>query len=241
MKTNKLLSILMMLVIALSASISFSSCGSDDDDTPSGGGSTTGGGASAASVPGSYTGVTNDDIETLTAVFVEDGTGIINENGHQYSFTYSMGEDTGIAKVKESYYETYTYTIKFIEGFLLFEQSNGSVRFFFYKTGQNLGSPKAKKLIGNWEGNRVNRSGKRFKYSCTFNSDGTGTLVSDVTDTDGDQYEDKETFTYKMENSYVASYTKHDDDEDDHNHAIIVLNNKAYFYGEVADIILSKK
>ncbi len=52
---------------------------------------------------------------------------------------------------------------------------------------------------------------------------------------------DEETFKYKMENAYVASYIKHDEDEDGHNHAIIVLNNKAYFYGEVADVILSKK
>ncbi len=226
----------MMLVFALCASISFSSCSSDDDVS----GSSSGGGASAYSVPGSYTGVTNDDIETLTAIFAEDGTGVINVNGHQYSFTYSMGGDTGIAKVKKGG-STYTYTIKFVEGFMLFEESKGSVRFFFYKTGQNLGSPNAKKLIGNWEGNRVNSSGKRFKFNCTFNSDGTGTLVSNVTTTDGDQYEDKETFTYKMENSYVASYTEHDDDEYDHNDAIIVLNNKAYFYGEVADVILSKK
>ena len=231
----------MMLTLVLGTTISFSSCGSDDDDSPSGGGSTSGGGASAASVPGSYTGVTSDEIETLSAIFTEDGTGIINENGHQYTFTYSMGGDTGIANVKESNYETVTYTIKFIEGFMLLEQSKGAIRYFFYKTGQNLGGPNAKKLIGSWEGNRVNRSGKRFKYDCTFNSDGTGTLVEDETDTDGDHYEYKETFTYKMENAYVASYTKHDEDEDNHNHTIIVLNNKVYFYGEVAEVILSKK
>lgn len=240
MKTNKLWSILMMLTLVLGTTISFSSCSGDDDDSPSGGGSKSGGGASASSVPGSYTGITSDRIKSLNAIFTEDGTGVINENGKHHTFTYFMGRDTGIAKVTDevigsSHFET-TYTIKFIEGFMLFEESNGVVRYFFYKTGQNLGSPKAKKLIGNWEGNWVNNDGDIFKYNCTFNSDGTGTFVEDETDTDGDHYEYKETFTYKMENAYVARIKDWYDDD-----CFIVLNNKVYLYGKIARAILSKK
>lgn len=228
----------MMLVFALSASISFSSCGSDDDDTPSGGGSTTGGGASAASVPGSYTGITSDCIKSLNAIFVEDGTGFINENGNQYPLTYSMGGETGIVKVTESKYDTYTYTIKFVEGFMLLEQSDGDVQYFFYKPGQNLGSPNTKKLIGNWGCSRVDHD-EIQEYNCTFNSDGTGTYTYNDKRSN---YEEKYTFTYKMENAYVARCTMYDEKHDDYDYlTAIVLNNKVYLYCEVADVILSKK
>lgn len=241
----------MMLVIALSASISFSSCGSDDDDTPGGGGSTTsGGGASATSMPGSYTGITRDNTRTLTAIFAEDGTGIINDNGKQYPLTYSMGGDVGIAKVKEKT-DTYTYTIKFIEGFMLFENLDGDIIYYFYKSGHNLGSPNPKKIIGSW-GNQTVFYEDSYPYrkriytvNCTFNSDGKGILEESETypDYPEDNREWAHTLTYKMENAYVAKGTISYGIDDTESMAFIVLNNKVYIYGTMTDHewILSKK
>lgn len=236
----------MMLVIALGASISFSSCGSDDDDdVPGGGGSTTsGGGASATSVPGSYTGITGSDTEKLTAIFAEDGTGIINENSEQYSFTYSMGGETGIVKVKEGY-STYTYTIKFIDGFMLLEESDGDISYIFYKSGQNLGSPNAKKFIGSWE-NKIVGSKSTYIVNFTFNSDGTLNWSESETYPGYPEknYENKETFTYKMVNAYVARFTEYEEVKDRYYYyTAVVLNNKIYIGngGARSAWILSKK
>lgn len=232
----------MMLIFALGASISFSSCGSDDEDIPGGNGTTTsGGGASATSMPGSYIGITADDSRTLTAIFVEDGTGIINENGEQYPLTYSMGGDTGLVKVEKSH-GTYTYTIKFIDGFMLLESSGGDIYYYFYKSGRNLGSPNAKKIIGSWERKAVHDN-LTTDYNRTFNSDGTSTLVCIKTYADDQSQKSyKRTLTYKMENAYVAKCTECND-EHYTAYAAILLNNKLYIYGDITEPndIYSKK
>ena len=238
MKTNKLWSILMMLVFALGACISFSSCSSDDDDAS--GGSTSGGGASATSMPGSYTGITSESTKTLNAVFAEDGTGVINRNGKQYTFTYSMGGKPGIITVKGGY----TYTINFIDGFMLFEESDGDIAFILYKSDQNLGSPNAKKLVGSW-GNKIVSDYRTKEFNYTFNSDGTGTATeTEIYSDEPNKYEYKYTITYKMENAYVAKCTEKEEGKvgEDY-YAAIVLNNKLYIlYDRVDhDLILSKK
>lgn len=225
----------MMLVIALSASISFSSCSSDDDDASS---SSSGGGASAASVPGSYTGITSDDSNKLTAIFAEDGTGVINENSKQISFTYSMAGETGIVNARGGY----KYTLRFIEGFMLLEESDGYIPYIFYRTGQDLGSPNPKKLVGNWE-NKYEKYGRTREYNYTFNSDGTGASVE--TDNDGPKkYVYNYTLKYKIVNAYVAKGTEWEDVKPvDDPFAAIVLNNKLYLLFDYVSpgMILSKK
>lgn len=237
----------MMLIIALSASISFSSCSSDDDDASGGGGSTSGGGASAATIVGSYVGITKGS-SPLSATFAENGTCAIRESGSQWSGTYSMAGNSGTVYSDNS--EKGPYTISFVDGFMFLSDSRGNIRYVFYKAGQNLGTPTEKKLLGTWENKYSNTDGTMTgTVAYTFNNDGKGNAVGTTSWPKNSDRKDKVesfSFTYKMENAYVAKCTNLDDEgshyEDD-KFAAIIINNKIYILQDYISSysILSKK
>lgn len=238
----------MMLVFALSASISFSSCGSDDDDdVPGGGGSTTGGGASAATIVGSYVGITKGS-SPLSATFAENGTCAIRESGSQWSGTYSMAGNSGTIYSDTS--EISPYTISFADGFMFLSDSRGNIRYVFYKAGQNLGSPNEKKLLGTWENKYSNTSGTMTGIvTYTFNNDGKGNATGTTSwpmNSDRKDETSSISFTYKMENAYVAKCTDLDSESshyEGNKFAAIIINNKVYILNDYISSysILSKK
>lgn len=254
MKTKKFWGVLALLAFAFGmcfTAISCSSSSSDDEGgSSSGNGSSQGGGTTAATIVGSYNAITKEDRCKISVIFADNGTGVITEKyvdsysgsgTYQTSFTYSMAGDTGILKKDGDSYSgsSKAYTIKFVEGFMFIEESDGDIELVLYKNGQDLGKADTKKLIGTWEYKGVGEL-----LSLTFNNDGTGNMIEEWK---SGSYSERieEAFTYRMKNAYVvecdvlAADTHHDSELG------AVIGDKLYWFdsdGEVdSDQILTKK
>lgn len=261
MRKNKFWCIIVMLAFVLGTTVAISSCGDDDDNdnggntsganTP-GGNTGKGGGATAKNIVGTYTAITGNGY-SISVMFADNGTGIITEKyADSYSgtdtqiqpFTYSMAGETGFMKKEyESYSGSKTYTIRIVEGFVLIEESDGDVELILYKTGQDLGKPDTKKIVGTWENNTDGET-----MSVTVNANGTGSGTSEYR---SGSYSEKETFnfTYTMKNAYVTECTVKFNSSYSGSYTetapVVVLNNKLYLCdrdGEVdREQILTRK
>ncbi len=249
-----------MLVFVLGTGIAIASCGGDDDDNNSGtgggttsGGTASGGGTSAKSIVGTYTAVTSAE-NTITVMFSDNGTGVISEkykdsytgkwDTDMESFTYSMAGETGILKKgSDSYSSNKGYIIKFIDGFMLVEESDGDIEFILYKSGQDLGKPNASRFVGTWEYKSAGES-----VTAVVNNNGTGWFESEYT---SGSYHEKETatFTYTARNAYICDCTVKETDSYSGNITytlpVVLLNDKLYLVesdGEVdSENILTRK
>lgn len=257
---KKIWGTLMMLVLVVGAVFAFASCGDDDEDNGSSivsGGTTNGGGASASSIVGKYTAITNSDHE-VSVIFANDGSGTViekyknkysgagNWENDQYEFTYSMAGETGILrKAGNSYSGGKSYTLKFVDGFLLIEESDGDVEYILFKEGQDLGKPNNGRFVGTWGFSSNDEYGEDLEV--TFNSNGTGTGTSEYK---SGSYSEKASlsFTFSAKNAYIAECnvkTVSEYDEYEDSYLVVLLGGKLYLVeadGEVDyEEILSKR